>query len=68
MTQRTALQVCLILVALIVLITGGLGLLGVFNPLYGVLSLPHDPLLDNSLRFYSGLWLVIGPEIGRAHV
>lgn len=63
MQQRTALQVCLVLVALIVIVTGGLGMLGVLNPLYGSMTLPHEPLLDTNLRFYSGLWLVIGVAI-----
>ena len=38
-------------------------MLGVSNPLYGTLPLPHEPLLDTNLRFYSGLWLVIGIAI-----
>jgi hypothetical protein len=63
MSQRRALQLCLILVALVILVTGVLGLLGVLNPLYGTVQLPLDPLLDTNLRFYSGLWLVIGLAI-----
>lgn len=63
MTQRNALQVCLIVVALIVMITAILGLLGTLNPLYSAILLPHDPLLDTNLRFFAGLWLVIGLAI-----
>jgi hypothetical protein len=62
-SQRSALQVCLILAALIVMLTGVLGMLGVLNPLYASILLPHEPLLDTNLRFYSGLWLVIGIAI-----
>src|SRR5215207_5171263 len=63
MSQRTALQVCLVLVALIVLGTGVLGMLGVLNPLYGAIDLPREPLLDTNMRFYSGIWLAVGIAI-----
>ena len=63
MTQRKALQACLVIVALVVMITGVLGMLGLRNPLYGSVQLPHEPLLDTNLRFYSGLWLAVGLTI-----
>lgn len=60
LTQRKALEICLIAVAIIVISTGVLGLLGVDNPLYSSIELPRLPLLDTNLRFYSGIWLVLG--------
>ena len=63
MTQRRALQVCLVLVALVVIVTGILGMLGADNPLYASIEPPRVPLLDTNLRFYSGLWLVLGIAI-----
>ena len=38
-------------------------MLGVDNPLYYPVVLPREPLLDTNLRFYSGLWLVMGMAI-----
>src|SRR5688572_7864311 len=61
--MRNALLICLIAVALVMLVTGSLGLFGVENPLYGSVILPHEPLLDTNLRFYSGLWLMLGLAI-----
>ena len=58
--QRRLLQICLIVLALVVVLIGLLGMLGVDNPLYASIELPRSPLLDTNMRFYSGLWLVLG--------
>jgi len=63
MQQRTILQICFVAVALVVIITGVLGMLGIDNPLYASVQLPREPLLDTNLRFYSGLWLGVGVVI-----
>lgn len=58
--QRRTLQVFLIILGLVPVITGILGMLGVDDPLYAALGLPRNPLLDSNMRFYSGVWVVLG--------
>jgi hypothetical protein len=46
--------------ALVPTLTGLLGMLGLSDPIYASLGLPHDATLDSQLRFYSGVWLGLG--------
>lgn len=58
--SRRALQVVSGLLALIPVITGGLTMMGLRDPIYASAGLPPLPLLDGNLRFLGGLWLVAG--------
>jgi hypothetical protein len=58
--QRQALQVCLAVLGVVTVVIGVLGMMGVDNPLYRSVQLPRESLLDTNMRFYSGVWLVLG--------
>lgn len=57
---RKPLQVILVILGFVPFITGILGMMGIYDPLYASLGLPNDPLLDSNLRFLSGVWFVVG--------
>lgn len=57
---RKPLQIFLVILGFVPIVTGLLGLLGVNDPLYASLGLPQSPLLDSNMRFYSGVWFVLG--------
>jgi len=58
--SRLLLQICTALLALILIATGIVTMLGVKDPLYRALRLPEAPVLDSNLRFLGGIWLGIG--------
>jgi hypothetical protein len=58
--SRKVLQLCLVILGLVPVITGILGLFGIDDPLYASLNLPHSPVLDSNVRFYSGVWFLLG--------
>lgn len=58
--SRRKLQVATATLALVPTLTGLLGMLGLGDPIYANLGLPHDATLDSQLRFYSGVWLGLG--------
>jgi len=58
--QRKALQVCLFILGLIPIFSGLLSLMGVDDPLYASLGLPRNPVLDSNMRFFGGVWFVLG--------
>jgi hypothetical protein len=71
--KKRPLQVATAMLALVPTLTGLLGMLGLSDPIYASLGLPHDATLDSQLRFYSGVWLGLGlaafwlvPRIERA--
>ncbi|MBK8431525.1 MAG: DUF4345 domain-containing protein [Chloroflexi bacterium] len=57
---RQGLQISLVILGLVPTITGILGMFGLDDPLYASLGLPRNALLDSNLRFYSGVWFVLG--------
>jgi hypothetical protein len=61
-TQRSKriLQVVTTVLALIPIITGCIGLMGVADPIYAAAGIPRDALLDSNLRFFHGVWLGLG--------
>lgn len=61
--SRKLLQLCMGVLGLVPTLTGLIGLLGVYDPIYAALGLPRDPLLDSNMRFYSGVWLGLGLAI-----
>lgn len=58
--SRRALQVATGALAAIPVVTGVLTMMGLGDPLYATAGLPAYALLDNNLRFFGGLWLVLG--------
>ncbi len=57
-SSKRTLQIVSYGLALIPLLTGCVGLLGVDDPLYA--GLPRNVLLDTNLRFFAGFWLAMG--------
>jgi hypothetical protein len=55
--SRVALQWITAFLALIPLLTGALGLLGLRDPLYVAVGVLPNAVLDSNLRFFSGFWL-----------
>lgn len=60
---RKGLQISLVILGLVPAITGILGMFGIDDPLYASLGLPQNSLLDSNLRFYSGVWFVLGVTV-----
>ena len=58
--SRRALQAVTALLGAIPLVTGVLTMLGLSDPIYATAGLPAHALLDSNLRFFGGLWLVLG--------
>lgn len=59
MTERW-LQIATGVLAMVPVVTGLLGMMGVHDPLYANAGVPADPTLDSNLRFYGGVWLGLG--------
>jgi len=59
MTRR-ALQIATFILALVPIVAGVLGMMGLDDPLYGAANLPRDATLDSNLRFYAGIWFALG--------
>jgi hypothetical protein len=55
------LQIATGVLAIIPVVTGVIGMPGIGDPIYP--KLPADPLLDSNLRFFSGVWLCLGPAM-----
>jgi hypothetical protein len=58
--SRRALQAATFILALVPVLTGLLGMLGLDDPLYAGAGLPRDATLDSNLRFYAGAWFGLG--------
>jgi hypothetical protein len=58
--SRRALQWMTSFVALVPLVTGAIGLLGLRDPLYVRFGVVPNAVLDSNLRFFSGFWLGTG--------
>ena len=46
--------------AAIPFVSGILGMLGVDDPLYQMIQITPEPLLDSNLRFFAGIWVAMG--------
>ena len=57
-SSKRSLQIVSYVLALIPILTGAVGLLGVDDPLDA--PLPRNVLLDTNLRFFAGFWLAMG--------
>jgi len=58
--NRRPLQFAMGLLGLVPVVTGGLTMMGLGDPLYAGAGLPASVLLDSNLRFLGGLWLGLG--------
>lgn len=58
--NKKNLQIISYFLAIIPIITGLIGLLGIDDPLYKNLFQIKNNLLDSNLRFFSGVWLSLG--------
>jgi hypothetical protein len=59
MTKRN-LQIATGILAAIPVLTGLIGLWGLWDPIYGTAGSANSVVLDSNLRFFSGLWLGLG--------
>ena len=57
---RKILQILLVILGLVPVVTGMLTMMGIYDPLFAALNLPHSALLDSDLRFLGGVWLGLG--------
>lgn len=58
--SRRALQVLTGILALVPILTGLVGMMGLDDPLYVAAALPRDATLDSNLRFYAGILCGLG--------
>lgn len=58
--SKRALQVSMAVLGAVPLGTGIVTMLGLSDPIYASAGLPANALLDSNLRFFGGLWLVLG--------
>jgi hypothetical protein len=58
--SKRSLQIVTGFLGAIPVLTGLIGMSGVRDPIYASARLAADSLLDSNLRFFSGLWLVLG--------
>lgn len=61
--SKKLLQVMMCLLALAPILSGILGLLGIFNPIYPGLSDSENVLLDSNLRFLNGVSIGLGSSV-----
>jgi hypothetical protein len=58
--SKKSLQISLIVLGAIPVITGVITMLGLSDPIYANAGIPAHALLDSNLRFFGGIWLVLG--------
>jgi predicted membrane channel-forming protein YqfA (hemolysin III family) len=58
--NKRPLQIAMCTLGAIPVITGILTMLGLSDPIYSSAGIPANALLDSNLRFFGGLWLVLG--------
>jgi hypothetical protein len=58
--SKRALQISTGVLAVIPVVTGAIGLLGLRDPLYVRFGVAPNVPLDSNLRFFSGVWLGLG--------
>lgn len=61
--NKKNLQIATAILAAVPVLTGLIGMLGIYDPLYASLNLPKDPLLDSNMRFFAGVWLGLGLSV-----
>lgn len=58
--NKRPLQIAMCALGVIPVVTGFLTMLGLSDPIYSSAGIPANALLDSNLRFFGGLWLVLG--------
>jgi predicted membrane channel-forming protein YqfA (hemolysin III family) len=58
--NKRPLQIAMCILGAIPVVTGILAMLGLSDPIYSSAGIPANALLDSNLRFFGGLWLVLG--------
>lgn len=58
--NKRPLQIAMCTLGVVPVVTGGLTMLGLSDPIYSSSGIPANALLDSNLRFFGGLWLVLG--------
>ena len=58
--NKRPLQIAMCALGAIPVITGVRTMLGLSDPIYASAGIPANALLDSNLRFFGGLWLVLG--------
>ena len=58
--NKRPLQIAMCALGAIPVITGVRTMLGLSDPIYSSAGIPANVLLDSNLRFFGGLWLVLG--------
>lgn len=61
--SKRKLQIAMALLGAVPVITGIVTLFGISDPIYTSAGIPQNPLLDSNLRFFGGLWLVLGLSV-----
>ena len=61
--SKRSLQVAMAVLGVIPVATGIVTMFGLSDPIYASAGLPANALLDSNLRFFGGLWLVLGLSI-----
>lgn len=61
--NRRPLQFAMGILGVIPVLTGVVTMLGLSDPIYSSAGIPANALLDSNLRFFGGLWLVLGLAI-----
>ena len=61
--SKRHLQVSTALLGAVPVVTGVIAMMGLHDPLYDTLQLPHDATLDSNLRFFGGVWLGLGLSV-----
>lgn len=61
--SRRSLQISMAVLGLIPVATGIVTMFGLSDPIYASAGIPPNALLDSNLRFFGGLWLVLGLSI-----
>ena len=61
--NKRPLQIAMAVLGAIPVITGIITMLGIADPIYASAGIPANALLDSNLRFFGGLWLVLGLAI-----
>jgi hypothetical protein len=58
--NKRPLQIAMCVLGVIPVVTGVLTMLGLGDPIYAAAGIPANALLDSNLRFFGGVWLVLG--------
>jgi hypothetical protein len=58
--SKKSLQITMAVLGAIPVLTGVITMFGLSDPIYANAGIPAHALLDSNLRFFGGIWLVLG--------